>query len=158
MSLPLRLLMLLAAALGLTFYFLIMPFEKVGRPLVVATGRLACGEVLLTQTFTGTSDPYLVLFYFRPNGARDWAEFYVDDESPYWRGTMHISPSGDLSSVTLYGTQELSFRCGTRTLGRRGQKPAPSRAIVQDPLARDYRQRVDPRSIHLQLEAYWAGQ
>src|SRR4051794_16036785 len=45
------------------FVFFIMPFEPVGRPSVVVQGELSCGQVMLTQTFTGTTDPYLVDFY-----------------------------------------------------------------------------------------------
>lgn len=149
------LLALLPVVLGLGVVVFIMPFEKVGRPLLVATGRLACGEALLTQTFTGTSDPYFVLFYFRPHGSHDWVEFYVDDESPYWRGSVQVSSSGDSCAVTFYGTEELLYRCGDRSLQRRHKEPARPRAIVANPLARDYRQAVDPRTIRPQLEAYW---
>lgn len=149
-------LLLLPTALGLAFVYFIMPFEKVGRPLVVASGRLACGEVMLTQSFTGTPDPYFVLFYFRANGSGRWAEFYVDDESPYWRGSLQMSPAGDSCSLSFYASKELSYSCGDRNLGRRGRTAAPARAIVTDPLARDYRQRVDPNVARTQVEAYWA--
>jgi hypothetical protein len=149
---------LLPAAFGLAFVFVIMPFEKVGRPLVVASGRLTCGEVLLTQTFTGTPDPYVIFFYFRASGSHEWVEFYVDDESPYWRGSLRVSPNGDGCSVTFYASEELSYACGDRSLGRRRRKPASPRAIVTNPLERDYRQPVDPKINRSQLDAYWSGQ
>jgi hypothetical protein len=77
---------LVAAIVGGPFIYYIMPFEPVGRPTVVASGRLACGDILLTQTFTATADPYIVSLYFRASGAKLWSEYYVDDESIFWRG------------------------------------------------------------------------
>jgi hypothetical protein len=146
---------LLPTSLGLGFIFLLMPFEEVGRPLVVASGKLACGEVLLTQSFTGTSDPYFVLFYFRANGAHEWVEFYVDDESPYWRGSLRVSQDSNSCSVTFYWAEKLSYRCGERSLARSRRTPTLPRALVADPLARDYRQRVKPKAIGAQLDSYW---
>ena len=70
----LRLLLWLAAppAFGLALFlffimrFEILPFEQLGKPSVVVSGKLACGEFMLTQTCTGTPDPCLIWFYFRP--------------------------------------------------------------------------------------------
>jgi hypothetical protein len=146
----------LPATLCLAFVFFFMPFEKVGRPIAVTSGKLACGDVRLTQTFTGTSDPYFVLFYFRANGAREWVEFYVDDESPYWRGSLRVSPNRDSCSVTFYESEELSYRCGDHSLERRRTQPAPARALVADPMTRDYRQPLEPSIAHGELDAYWA--
>jgi len=126
----------LPGAVIFAFVFFIMPFSPVGRPLLVASGTLSCGEVLLTQTFTGTPDPYFVSFYFRPTGTKAWEEYYVDDESPYWRGTVRVESSGDSCSVTFYGTKELSFTCGAARLVRRHGIDTFARARVENPLAR----------------------
>jgi len=154
---PLWLATLLPVGLGLLFIYFIMPFEKVGQPSPVARGIVACGEVLLTQTFTGTSDPYYVLFYFRANGANEWAEFYVDDQSPYWRGNLEISPRGDSCSVTFYTKAVLSYGCGDRSLGRKDKISTFARAIVADALSRDYRDFfVKLKTPRSQVDAYWA--
>ena len=129
----------LPGAVVLVFVFFIMPFSPVGRPLVVARGGLSCGEVLLTQTSTGNSDPYFVFFYFRPTGAKAWEEYYVDDESPYWRGAVRVGSNGDSCSVTFYGTTELSYTCGTGRLTRRHGIDTSARATVDDPLAREFK-------------------
>ena len=147
--------LLLPAALGTVFLLFIMPFESVGRPLVAARGALSCGEVLLTQTFTGTSDPYFVLFYFRASGSSDWAEFYVDDESPYWRGQVHPSPDQDSCTVTFYAKKALSYRCGDSRLKRSNGTDVPARAIVRDPLTRDFRASIDPKVSRTEVANYW---
>lgn len=128
-----------AALLAAAFLFFIMPFEQVGRPFVAARGSLTCGDVMLTQTFTGTSDPYFVLFYFRPLGTTEWVEFYVDDESPYRRGSLQIAPGGERCAVTFYGREDLSFGCRDRSLKRRNRTDALPRKLVTDPLKPNYR-------------------
>jgi hypothetical protein len=133
------------AAAILAFGFFIMPFEPVGRPLSVAGGKLACGEVQLTQTFTGSTDPYFVLFYFRPAGEKDWLEYYVDDESPYWRGSIRVTPDEDSCVVTFYSSADLSFSCSDRRLQRRHRQATFPRATVANPLSRDYRAAVGPQ-------------
>jgi len=135
--------------------FFIMPFEPLGRPSVVAEGELSCGQVLLTQTFTGTPDPYFVLFYFRPSGANEWVEFYVDDESPYWRGSLQIAASRERCTVSFYGKEELAFRCGDRALTRRNLVATLPRGLVSDPRLRNYEERLDSAKAQVALEQYY---
>lgn len=131
-----------------------MPLEPVGRPSIVARGELSCGQVMLTQTFTGTADPYYVLFYFLPKGAKEWIEFYVDDESPYWRGSLRVSPNREACSVTFYGRQDLAYRCGDSTLQREKRVASLPRALVQDPLGRNYQELLDATKAKASLEQH----
>ncbi len=143
-------------AVGLFLYF-IMPFEPINRPTVVARGHLACGDVLLTQSFTGTTEPYVVSFYFRPPGSAMWAEYYVDHDSPFWRGTLQIAPSGDSCGLILYGSETGSFSCNDQKLARRSGRRLPPMALIADPLARDSRVASGPMGVGAESNDVFKG-
>src|SRR5690349_15162053 len=117
--------MIVAAILGAIvvgpFIYYIMPFEPVDHPTVIATGRLACGDVVLTQTFTATPDPYVVRFYFRASGAKLWSEYYVDDESVFWRGGVRVDQDREGCRLIFYGADQARFSCRDQLLAQRGR-------------------------------------
>ncbi|MET0795223.1 MAG: hypothetical protein ABW061_27135 [Polyangiaceae bacterium] len=110
-----------------------MPHRPVGVPREASRTHLACGELLLTQTFTGTPDPYRVFLYYRPNGATFWSRYFVDDEAPFWWGGL--SPIAQGARLSLYTHTEGLFSCEGPTFTLHG-KDMPVRAgyLVPDPL------------------------
>ena len=124
--------LLLTVAGAFTYY--IMPFQPIGRPTLVASGALECGDVLVTQTFTATTDPYVVSLYFRAAGANSWSEYYVDDESLFWRGALRVDADREACGLTYYGAEYARFSCRDRLLVKRG-KALGAKASVEDPLS-----------------------
>jgi len=120
-----------ALLLLIGFWFVLMPHSPKGRPTEVAKGRVACGDLLLTQTFTASTDPYHVWLYFRKHGTTAWDEYLVDHEAPYWWGGL--TSRGSEAVVTFYWKSWGTFQCQgpTFTVGDRFMPVA--RQNVQDP-------------------------
>jgi hypothetical protein len=137
-----------AAMVGPLLYY-IMPFQPVGRPTVVASATLGCGETLLTQTFTATLDPYIVSFYFRPSGAKLWSEYYVDHQSIFWRGGLRVDPDGGGCALMYYGAEQAHFSCQDRLLAQ-GKRWLPAKAAVEDPMAKKLGQAQSPMDVGAQ--------
>lgn len=136
-----------SAFLGGPVLYFIMPFQPIGRPTVVARERLNCGDVLLTQTFTATTDPYIVSFYFRPTGATGWAEYYVDHESLFWRGTLSVAPDRERCTLMFYGSAQGTFSCVDRKITQRSGHVLGAKAVVVDPLAAPQRGASSPMDV-----------
>lgn len=107
-----------------------MPHTPPRVPLEVARVRVPCGELLLTQAFTRTTDPYVVWLYFRPSGGKEWTQYFVDDEAPYWWGGL--VPEGDGATLTFYGRARGRFGCSDRTF-RLLNRVMPELRSVTDP-------------------------
>lgn len=117
------------------FFYLVMPLEPVERPLLIGRSRLTCGDVALTQRFTGTLEPYIVSLYYRPNSDARWLEYYVDHEGLFWRGTLRSAIGADACQLIYYGAEVGSFSCSDlRLQTKNGRKLAPKR-VVTDPFA-----------------------
>jgi hypothetical protein len=99
----------LLATVVVVVWVVFMPHTPVHVPREVARVELPCGEVLLTQTFTATVEPYIVRLYFKASGESDWAQYFVSYEAPYWWGGLDGSPSG--ATLTLYGRAVGTFEC-----------------------------------------------
>ena len=112
-------------------WFVLMPHTPKGRPAEVARARLVCGDLLLTQTFTASTDPYLVWLYYRKHGATGWDEYLVDNEAPHWWGGL--TSRGSEAVITFYLKSWGMFQCQgpTFTVGERLMPVA--RQNVQDP-------------------------
>lgn len=72
------------------FVYYVMPFSPVGEPLVVdrqvVDGTI---ELMVTQTFSGTNEPYNVAFGFREQGS-EWTWSTLDFQALYWRGRILV--------------------------------------------------------------------
>jgi len=111
----------------LALWVVFMPHTSSREPKEVARVRLACGELLLTQTFTRTVEPYIVRLYFREHGKPVWTQYWVDDEAPYWWGGL--VPHGGRAELTLYGGIEGFFECGAQAFTLRGRMIPPARQV-----------------------------
>lgn len=132
---------LLLVGVAAPYLYYVMPFEPVDRPTLVGRERLSCGDIMLTQTFTGGLAPgaYVVLLYFRSPEAKHWDEYYLDHESLYWRGSIDVAADRTSSAFHSYGTLRGSFSCSDREMLRpRGNRLGP-KAIVADPLSPRHR-------------------
>jgi hypothetical protein len=136
---------LLAVGAAVVFYF-IRPFQPVNRPTLIDRASLSCGEVLLTQTFTGTTEPYVVSLYFRANGSRSWSEYYVDHDSPFWRGKLKVSPSRDSCELVFYGSRFGEFSCRELVVERPGRS-YPPKAVIAEPLERVFDASASPMDV-----------
>jgi hypothetical protein len=103
----------IAVALGslliLGLWLVFMPHTPTLLPREVERAKLSCGELLLTQTFTGTVEPYIVWVYFRAPGAPEWDQYFVDFEAPYWWGGLDARADGAM--LTFYGRRIGDFAC-----------------------------------------------
>ena len=113
------------------FWLLLMPHSPRGRPTEVARARLACGDLLLTQTFTASTDPYHVWLYFRKHGARGWNEYLVDNKAPYWWGGL--SARGSEAVITFYWKSWGMFECQGATFAVGDHLMPVARQNVDDP-------------------------
>lgn len=126
----------LILAVALPYFYYVMPFEPVGRPTLVGRERLSCGDIMLTQELTGRADlgSYVVSFYFRPPGGKEWAEYYLDHESMYWRGSIDVAADRASASLHSYGSPRGSFSCSDRRMSRPRGKSLGPKARFTDPL------------------------
>jgi hypothetical protein len=117
---------LVVAALWLIF----MPHTPYGVPQEKGRLTLECGEMLLTQVFTATTDPYFVWLYFRPKGETEWTQYFVDFEAPYWWGGLTATETG--ADLTFYGETVGRFRCNGPTFQLHSRMMDPGHP-VSDP-------------------------
>ena len=81
-------LILFISVFGWASWRSVVPREAVGVPEVVDSMRLNDStEITLTQTFTGTTEPYRVTLWYS-DLAGVWHGFYVDHEGLRWRGVF----------------------------------------------------------------------
>jgi hypothetical protein len=135
--LRLAILVVFVLGVGPAYLYYVMPFEPMGHPTLVGRGRLSCGEMMLTQTLTGRAQlgSYVVSLYFRPPEAKEWAEFYLDHESLYWRGSIEVAADGSSASFYSYGSLRGTFSCADqRVLRAGGRTRLGPKASVTDPL------------------------
>lgn len=111
-------------------WLLIMPHTPTLEPREVARAEVSCGDLLVTQMFTGTVEPYIVWLYYKAPGETDWGQFFVDDEAPYWWGGLDAS--GDAATLTLYGKPVGQFTCDGRAF-RAWSHDMPQIRRVADP-------------------------
>ena len=114
-------------------WFVIMPHTPTGVVQEVSRAKLECGDVLLTQTFTGTTDPYEVWFYFRPSANEPWHQYFVDFEAPFWWGGLTRASDGKSSQLHSYLQSEGVFRCENAAFELRGGRRIPARQTLTDP-------------------------
>lgn len=98
-----------------------MPFEPGGRPSLVGRERLTCGDVMVTQTFSGelaSVGAYMVSLYFRPAEQKARSEYYLEHESVYWRGSIDIAAGRSSASFVSYGKARGAFSCADAKLTR----------------------------------------
>jgi hypothetical protein len=83
----------------LAFLYFVMPFTPVGKPITIDQVVLPDGtELILSQVFTGTLEPYKVSLYCRPRGG-PWLWYYVDHQALYWRGRIEINETTNTATV-----------------------------------------------------------
>lgn len=99
----------------------LMPHSPTRVPMEAARTQLACGELLLTQTYTASVEPYWVWLYHRPSPTALWAQYFVDDEAPYWWGHLRNRPDDEAAALTLFGRVIGDFDCAGPTFHLRGR-------------------------------------
>lgn len=90
------------------FAFLVYPFSPAGVPQLVDYERVGEFEFMLTQTFTPSTEPYEVYFYYRANQGL-WSQHYVDHEAWYWRGDLRIKQDARLVEIVDHGRLRAKF-------------------------------------------------
>lgn len=122
------------AALGGVVFLVAMPLTPVGIPRDVTHANLACGELRVTQTFTGTTELYTVFLYFKSRGDAGWRQYLVDNDSPYWWGRLSVEQP-DHAHLSIYGLRRATFRCSDQRIAfSSGQSRGDSGVVVRDPL------------------------
>lgn len=94
------------------FAFLVYPFSPVGVPQLVAYERVGEFEFMLTQTFTPSTEPYEVYFYYRKNQG-PWSRHYMDHEAWYWRGALQVKQKDRLVEIINHGRLRATFNFDT---------------------------------------------
>lgn len=133
---------LLLASVSLLLYVL-MPFSPVGEPLLVAAATTDGGiEMLVTQTFTGTTDLYKVAFFVR-EGDESWSVYYLDGDALYWRGRIELDKGKKEATVYRGSTAEVRFNWEKREFrwwtGDGWEEGEPHGIVQGDPLSRTCR-------------------
>lgn len=123
------------------FIYFVMPFSPVGTPLLVAEATTPEGiEMCVTQTFTGTTEPYEVSFWFHSSSG-PWYWYYLDHQALYWRGRIELDTKARQATIFRSGKEVARFNWDTQALSfttRNGRIVPKPQGILTDssPLAR----------------------
>lgn len=101
------------------------PMSPIGEPQLVSRAVTTEGqELVVTQSYTGTLEPYVVSLYVRERGASKWAWYYLDHEALYWRGRIVVDRPG---SADVYNGRTLIVRWTRGVLEWRTPQAPPVR-------------------------------
>lgn len=119
-------------ALVVAIFYFFMPLQPFDQPTIVAREHLSCGEALVVQRFDGPT--YEVMFYFRRSSTEPWGEYFVDNDSPFFRGKLKALDDGRSCVLSFYGAFMGFFACDSMELIHRNGRAYRPKAFVRDPL------------------------